>query len=550
MALTPAEHWAADYLDRFKQQVEKLKEHPFVDAVRFWTFEPVSDQRMLEIEHSLGYSLDEYLKAFFKQTNGLHLGWYSKLAHGDFYGIETNYDAPPGTWYAGFDETEKCEGYVAIMPLDGIIDPKLRLSDDINSNYQRTGDVPGSELHYLDKYSAFNDVCIYLNGRSGFGVVFGEDHGAVYSKKDDYSFKQYMEAILKNYGALDGRMHSKPLSVNGIIKAHYENGVALDFLEKETLKGYGEALVLQLENELEIDLRKKYQVFADEELLNQPASIETRTPFTEEETDLARYILSLDKNASFSGNDSRYTITFDQPEHPLDFSKLFSLEQKMSEKEGNAVPLIWLMNLPEALSFDTLESSGLQTVYLSFGGKSMDFRSMENKRFETVETLWINEFSEADDFEFLRSFPQLTNLRLADFEQCRLPQDLTFLDRLESLMFWSDKPNAPLTELRLPASVKGLTLQMDTLAEIPQLDAPGLSYLEIRSEAISRVSNISRLSTLETFILKGGAEDFEELVNLSPGAKVFLEQAKFVTGDKKTDLKRKFALKHLDIRLS
>lgn len=549
--MTQADNWAIDYLNRFRQMVEKIREHKFVDNLRFWTFEPLSGETIQEIESALGYPIDEYVKAFFKQTNGLHLGWYSKLGYCDFYGYEEKSGAVPGTWYVGFDETEKCEGYAAILPLDGIINPKLRLLDEINPYYKREGDIPGSRLHYLDKFESFTDTCIYLNGRSEFGVVFGEDHGAVYRPKDDYSFKEYMEGILRNYCALDGRMRSKPLSINQIIKEHYENGVAQDFLGKETFEAYGKETVLELEHELGIDIRMKFDVFVDEELLSRPVDVPTHTPFKAEETDLIRYILSLDKHASFSGSNTGYTIVFDKLEHPLDFHKLLPLEQKLIVEEGNWVPLIWLKNLPGNLQFDSLEHSGLCTLYLGYSGKmKADFGSLVNREFSTIETLWITDFSGCDNFDFLKSFPQLKNLRLAFFEKCILPQDLTYLDQLESLMIWSDKPNQPAKELQLPESLKSLTWMMDALTEIPRIHASNLEHLEIKSENISSVSNLSHLTKLRGLIIKGGITDFDELVNLQPGVKVTVQKAKFITGDKKTDLKRKFALKHLDMFLN
>lgn len=549
--MTQADNWATDYLNRFRQMVETLKAHQFVDSVRFWTFEPLSDEVLQEIETHLGYPIDEYVKAFFKQTNGLHLGWYSKLGYGDFDGFEEKSGAAPGTWYVGFDETEQCEGYAAILPLDGIINPQLRLLDEINPYYKREGDIPGSRLHYLDKFESFTDVCIYLNGRSEFGVVFGEDHGAAYGQKDDYSFKEYMEGILRNYCALDGRMLSKPLSIHEIIKDHYENEVAGAFLEKETFEAFGKEAVLKLEQELGIDIRMKFDVFVDEELLSRPVEVETHTSFKAEETDLVRYILSLDKQAFFSGHDTLYSITFDQLKHSLDFSRLLPLEEKMREKEGNWVPLIWLKNLPGDLQFDSLKDSGLQTLYLGYSDQAkVDFGPLENQEFSTIETLWVTDFSDCDNFDFLRSFPRLKHLRLAFFENCILPQDLTYLDQLESLMIWSDKPNQPATELRLPESLDNLTWMMNALTEIPRIDAPNLVYLEIKSDTISRVSNISHLTKLQSLIVKGGITDFDELVNLQPGVKVSVDKTKFITGDKKTDLKRRFALKHLDLLLN
>lgn len=150
--------------------VASLKEHKFIDHVYFYTFKPLADQTLDEIESQLGYPLDKFVTAFFKQSNGLHLAWHSKLGYLNIYDSQEKDATSPGTWYAGFDETEKCEGYAAIMPLDGIINTKLRLSDNINDHYKREGDIKGAKLHYLDKYSAFYDVCIYLNGRSEIDI--------------------------------------------------------------------------------------------------------------------------------------------------------------------------------------------------------------------------------------------------------------------------------------------------------------------------------------------------------------------------------------------
>lgn len=67
-----------DFLQRFNAMVEVLKSHPNVQLLSHHVPNPATEQEISEVENQLGRQLDEDIKEFYRQCNGLKLRWIRK----------------------------------------------------------------------------------------------------------------------------------------------------------------------------------------------------------------------------------------------------------------------------------------------------------------------------------------------------------------------------------------------------------------------------------------------------------------------------------------
>lgn len=300
---------------------------------------------------------------------------------------------------------------------------------------------------------------------------------------------------------------------------------------------------------------------------------DTKTDFKEEETRLVKYLKTIDSKVSYGGLDH---ITFDsQPSH-IDFAKFSNLHRQLATQDSASAPKILLQNVPNHCNIHALEKADSVTeLHLNYiGDGPNNFEAWLDKDIPSIETLWLNNLVGVQNLDFLRSFPNLSTLRLSLLKDNRLPEDWSFCKNLKTISISADKKqHTGIQKLILPDSTLSLTIWMNALQAIPYIKGDQLQYLalsstqiskieqlehlkniqllKIESSAISKVEGLEGLVNLKSLSLKNNKlEDFSNLAALPAQTIVYLSKKEFVTEDRKTNLKRKLKLKHLKLTVS
>lgn len=304
--------------------------------------------------------------------------------------------------------------------------------------------------------------------------------------------------------------------------------------------------------------------------------IKTYTDFPEEEERLTRYLMSIDKDVFCTGSTQNYHVTFNSSFPSIDFTPFSALALKLKSEDKTLIPRITLENIPDQCNLSSLEKlDNIDAIHLKFVGK--EFTNLDywkNKSLPSIKTLWLSNLKNLQNTDFLHAFQGLLNLKLLSLKNCQISKDWTFFNSLKSLTIRGTKPfGSPITALFLPETTLSLTLSMDNLLSIPNIHNKALQYLEVRSKGISKIENLAALHQLKILKLDhcsitkveaipslpnlkslsfrdNKVLDFSALANLPKGTMVWLSKSEFVTGDRKTDLKRRLKLKHLDLKLS
>lgn len=220
-----AEEWASNYLQRFDAMVAHLQSHELMDKVVYIKFDGLSEEEIAKAEENIHQKLnetaedyeldtypfeekfvfDEYMRAFYQQTNGLHLSWNTHIyptmiteSKQISRGIHQDLVIANDSHYA-------CEGWVSLLALDKLLDyhrhyPLADGPEDssLGEDIQATGGC----LIYFDFFNYYHDTALELRKEKPLRLFFGEDHSACYPEGVSCDFVTYMEFVLFTYGSV------------------------------------------------------------------------------------------------------------------------------------------------------------------------------------------------------------------------------------------------------------------------------------------------------------------------------------------------------------
>lgn len=187
------------WLERFHQMVAELQEHPRVAITNLWVGEPITEEELESIEQELGFTLDEPLKNFYRQANGVQLLWMDRESEDfdaeDYDGI----DNEQSSYLCG--DWDQATGIINIIPLrDSLLDEQGMYAYLNESN---TLDEP---LHPFDMFSFFNTTVLQLNQQTpGTILRVGDDHDATFDDSNEIELNVYLESILRHRGMVEPR---------------------------------------------------------------------------------------------------------------------------------------------------------------------------------------------------------------------------------------------------------------------------------------------------------------------------------------------------------
>ncbi|MCW4468130.1 hypothetical protein OGH69_04060 [Flavobacterium sp. MFBS3-15] len=280
---TTAREWAKSYFSRLETAVEQLKNHDLVSRVNFIKYPGATDGQIGEAEAKIyseqlenveykdseapdgPFAFNEYIKEFYKISNGLHVSWHSVIFP------ETEAMDPGGKFPIAWPDDDYKEGWISVLPIGGLAssmgfsfggDPKETSLGESEESY-------GALFNYFDGFNYYYDACIALrNGNPS--IKFGDDHSASYDEPHACDFVIYMEYALSTFFSVrdrSGELHFADTAVHEKLEAMTET---LDYSE----------LVALLANNEHTDIDSVI-AFSYEEIGNQYADEEYRKELPE-----------------------------------------------------------------------------------------------------------------------------------------------------------------------------------------------------------------------------------------------------------------------------
>lgn len=221
-----AEEWAKDYFKRFDTMVKTLQKHSLINNVVYLQFEGLTNLEIEQVEqkitlelneqaenwevenypHQEAFVFDDYMRAFYKISNGLHLDWNSHLFPTNIKTSKILKNQPINTMrFPRTDGSEIPEGKLCLLPLDKLLSydySPVGYSDLYETSYgENLREEEGGFLSYLDYFNDYYDATITLKKGLPLSIILGDDHSACYQVNYSFDFVMYMEFVLATYAS-------------------------------------------------------------------------------------------------------------------------------------------------------------------------------------------------------------------------------------------------------------------------------------------------------------------------------------------------------------
>ncbi|VXC10567.1 MULTISPECIES: hypothetical protein [Chryseobacterium] len=239
-----ATEWANSYFLRLEEKLKVLNTHPTVDKVVSVQYKGLNDSEIDEIEEEITSMLNDvvktviddyefednheaideikydfdkkfkfnnYIRAFYKISNGLNIIWHSNLHSSNLANIDRKNENIDSFFSATSEEDERAdfEGFCALIPLHAFIDP---YKYSIISDFDYTGynedlnKEEGLKMCFLDYFNYYYDTAIVLSKKDDNPtIILGEDHSASYNDLTHCDFVIYMEFLLATFFSVEHR---------------------------------------------------------------------------------------------------------------------------------------------------------------------------------------------------------------------------------------------------------------------------------------------------------------------------------------------------------
>lgn len=204
-----------DYLERFMIMVNELMADSRVRVTHFWAGAAVSEAEIKRVEEALGYALDDSIKAFYRQANGLQLRWLDTGSEFYIAGRDDSTITEHTDYVQG--DNDEANGLINILPLaECLVDRSYKemlyfdwMNDDDKSEFcgKPCGLLTFSKgLRPLDDFSFYNSMAFFLgDNEANPKIVMGDDHNACWTDSRTTHLTSYLELILQNRGGVQAR---------------------------------------------------------------------------------------------------------------------------------------------------------------------------------------------------------------------------------------------------------------------------------------------------------------------------------------------------------
>ena len=197
-----------NYIEAFNNLARELARHSKIELLGYHTFAPLKEQELEALETKYNCQLDENIRRFYTQTNGLQLRWMFKdnpAYHSDKYPPFHRSIAPVG-WDYTEESFEKEDGCVLLLPLEevlrNIVSPNVYQEDIILEKKTYSTVDFHTCIRPFDNFSYYCNMALFLQKGKSPLVLLGDEVGTCFRDSRWTTFGTYLDFILasKGYG--------------------------------------------------------------------------------------------------------------------------------------------------------------------------------------------------------------------------------------------------------------------------------------------------------------------------------------------------------------
>lgn len=191
-----------NYIEAFNSLARELAQHPAIELLSYHTFAPLSKQRIEDLERQYNCQLDDSIRNFYQQTNGVQLRWmlksnrhYCAQKYPPFHSATA-----PMPWDYAVEEYEKEDGCVMLLPLEDILrnvlPPNLN-QGNINLNGKNYSTIDfHARIRVMDCFSYYCSMALFLQENKAPVVLFGDENSTCFVDSKLTDFATYLEFVL------------------------------------------------------------------------------------------------------------------------------------------------------------------------------------------------------------------------------------------------------------------------------------------------------------------------------------------------------------------
>jgi hypothetical protein len=198
-----------DWLARFEAMVDEMKDHERVAITHQWVGEPASDEDIAAVEEELGFELDQRIKTFYKQADGLQFRWMDRLDNTFVAERDEGTTTVRESYICG--DNDDAMGVIDLLPLrealvDADYEERIWFDWMEDNETEFRGDDHNllefsKQIRPFDRYSFYNSTAFWLgDGEPGTTVIMGDDHDATFTDSRITDLASYLELVLAHRG--------------------------------------------------------------------------------------------------------------------------------------------------------------------------------------------------------------------------------------------------------------------------------------------------------------------------------------------------------------
>lgn len=195
-----------NYIEAFNSLARELARHSKTELLGYHTFAPLSLVEIERLETTYHCQLDDAIRHFYTQTNGLQMRWMLKsnpAYHPEKY-PPFHHTVAPVPWEYTEDNFEKEDGCVLILPLEtilrSVVSPDLAQQDVVidQKNYS-TIDFH-TRIRPFDGFSYYCNMALFLQKNEAPFVLLGDESGTCFVDSKRMRFATYLDFVLASKG--------------------------------------------------------------------------------------------------------------------------------------------------------------------------------------------------------------------------------------------------------------------------------------------------------------------------------------------------------------
>lgn len=198
------------YLERFNRLVVELERHAKVEILTYHSFPPVRVQDIEKIEKQLGFKIDQAIKQFYQETNGLQLRWILR-SNEDFKENVHKFSEAVLDWDYATVEYRPEDGCILFLPIEKVFDTdseyiKPNVSEVVlieDASYTLTDFY--KKIKPFDQFSHYCNMAFFINKKGQQQVLMGDEQHLCYTDSRLSNFESYLEFLLATKGVCQKR---------------------------------------------------------------------------------------------------------------------------------------------------------------------------------------------------------------------------------------------------------------------------------------------------------------------------------------------------------